>query len=863
MKFALFPVKINQTVKSVLLTGLCSMLVIVILGGVAIYGVRVGQTNAWIKQLDNLSLILSLQTEQAVDSAHIILETVNDHIEQLDIKDEADFRRKLSSPSSFTMLQDRKNGLDQIDVVSLIAKNGDNINFSRSYPVTGINLSERDYFQAHLKNPQLKIYISTPVRNKGNGKWTFYVTKSVRDKKGEFLGLILVGFSVDYLLNFYEKLAVNLGKDISIVLLRNDYSYLARYPFKDEIMGKQNLTGAAYEVIENQHKDNGITIINSIRMAGGPGPKRMSSVRVISRYPLISLITVPIDVVLETWYKVFIVIVGFIIVSLIAISIGMRFFMKAIQMREDGYQHLQELTTLSENANIAKSKFIATISHEIRTPLNGILGMSQLLLDKKIAAEEKDQHLKIIINSGKVLQTLLNDILDFSKIEAGKIEFANTAINPSQILDETTALYSQFAFNKNIQISFNWQGPEGLLYLTDPIRLKQILSNLTMNAIKFTDEGQVRINAREISRNDHSANLEFEIIDTGIGIKKEDIPLLFKAFSQLKSESSVYQTGTGLGLSIVGSIIDAMNGSYGVESEEGKGSTFWFRIQVEILEVGTSTDRVSSTISEANIAHFQYAGKVLIAEDNATNQLVLSEMIKSLSPHLQILIADNGQIALDVLVNNPDIDLILMDISMPIMDGLEATTEIRKIESMHHSKRVPIVAVTAFLYESDRIKFISHGMDEAIPKPIEILQLGIVLKTYLLRNSLSKIEAPLLVPEKENLLIFNQQKMLSRLNGNVQLSKKIIQSAIKEMPKFIDHLFESIQEGNLIETKNIVHTMKGLIGQVGGEQLESSLNAFDDQLRNGESLNIQDVELIDHSFKKLIDEVDRQGILDS
>jgi HPt (histidine-containing phosphotransfer) domain-containing protein len=154
-------------------------------------------------------------------------------------------------------------------------------------------------------------------------------------------------------------------------------------------------------------------------------------------------------------------------------------------------------------------------------------------------------------------------------------------------------------------------------------------------------------------------------------------------------------------------------------------------------------------------------------------------------------------------------------------------------------------------------------MDEAIPKPIEILQLEIVLKTYLLRNSLSKIEAPLLVPEKENLLIFNQQKMLSRLNGNVQLSKKIIQSAIKEMPKFIDHLFESIQEGNLIETKNIVHTMKGLIGQVGGEQLESSLNAFDDQLRNGESLNIQDVKLIDHSFKKLIDEVDRQGILDS
>jgi len=207
--------------------------------------------------------------------------------------------------------------------------------------------------------------------------------------------------------------------------------------------------------------------------------------------------------------------------------------------------------------------------------------------------------------------------------------------------------------------------------------------------------------------------------------------------------------------------------------------------------------------------------------------------------------------------------LILMDISMPVMDGLEATTEIRKIESMHHSKRVPIVAVTAFLYDSDRKKFLSLGMDEAIPKPIEILQLEIVLKTYLLHNSLSKIEAPILVPEQESALIFNHQKMLSRLNGSVQLSQKIIQSAIKEMPKFIDHLFESIQEGNPIETKNIVHTMKGLIGQVGGEQLERSLNTFDDQLRNDRSLNIHDVEFIDQSFKKLIDEIYRQGILDS
>jgi hypothetical protein len=197
------------------------------------------------------------------------------------------------------------------------------------------------------------------------------------------------------------------------------------------------------------------------------------------------------------------------------------------------------------------------------------------------------------------------------------------------------------------------------------------------------------------------------------------------------------------------------------------------------------------------------------------------------------------------------------------MDGYEAATEIRRIESTHHSKKIPIVAVTAYVNESDRKKFLSHGMEDFIPKPIELSQLEQVFKAYLSKNTLSKAEQSTVQAEEENPQIFNYPKMLKRLGGNIPLSKKILQSAIGEAPKFIDHLFESIQEGNLLEQKNIVHTMKGLSGQIGGDQLEIMLMNFDDRIRNGGSINNTDVEFIDQSFNQLINEIYQQGVINT
>ncbi|MFW5942740.1 MAG: ATP-binding protein [Chloroflexota bacterium] len=398
----------------------------------------------------------------------------------------------------------------------------------------------------------------------------------------------------------------------------------------------------------------------------------------------------------------------------------------------------------AEEATRAKAEFLANMSHEIRTPLNAIIGMTDLMQRTELTAKQRE-YMQAVASSGDALLTLINDILDFSKIEAGKLDLEQSTFSLHDCLMDSLNMLQEKADRKGLNLSLRVDDEVPPVVIADLARLRQVLVNLIGNAVKFTREGSVTVSVERVATGDDDRQiLQFAVADTGIGIPQDKLNLLFDSFSQVDASTTRQFGGTGLGLAICRRLVELMGGRIWVESEVQKGSTFYFTVPVHPHELapqpqarstaqprnGQRARAQAATPAKAKENHFdrqlaqRYPLKILVAEDNEVNQVVALRFLEQFGYEADV--ANNGVEALKALKKR-HYDLILMDVQMPQLDGIQATQHI--LQHYSAQERPLIVAMTAHALKGDRERLLELGMDLYLEKPVRPARLARVLKT--------------------------------------------------------------------------------------------------------------------------------------
>lgn len=504
--------------------------------------------------------------------------------------------------------------------------------------------------------------------------------------------------------------------------------------------------------------------------------------------------------------------------------------LRNLQIRHEIEFAVKEKEMAEQSAKL-KQQFIANMSHEIRTPMNAIVGMTRLLQEKG-PREDQAKYLDAITQSADNLLVIINDILDFSKIEAGKITIESIEFSLKNVLKNVVTLLRFKAEEKGIEIRFEMEESVPDCLIGDPTRLSQILMNLAGNSVKFTEQGYVKIRCHNVFLQNHFVKISFEVIDTGIGISEEYVNVIFESFTQAGSDIARKFGGTGLGLTISKQLVELMDGSIDVRSKLTEGTTFTFILPFQLAEGDLTSTKETHTYTESDIDILNKT-KLLLVDDNEFNMLLAVDTLHTIAPSMDIEEAESGQQAIDK-IQHGDFDLVLMDIQMPSMNGVEATQIIRK-DADPNKRNIKIIAMTANVMKDDIEHYLASGMNDHVPKPFEkdelirkILwhidkeKIAARNHTTLALHDQSDISEPLpeMTSSEATTITFDHPitdiRFLQSFAGNdLTRQKKYISLFLENAPKLLHQLQIGIDQDDFDAIKIAAHSLKTQFNYMG------------------------------------------------